>query len=216
MQVAQPHVFGMSRPQTSPPSAQPWQVPQSMVLPQPSLTGPQPAPSSAQVFGVQASTPPSGIPQTFGIPPPPQVSGTVHVPQSSVPPQQSEAMPQSKPRSAQGVGPGQSKPHWCPSQPNPHIRPTGQVPQSRTCPQPSSAVPQLKPCSAQVIDTQASPSSPASPPAFVDVLLLVIVVVVEPPEGVCVVEEPPDPELDETLAMTVLPQAAATTITAAT
>lgn len=80
------------------------------------------------------------------------------------PPQQSEATPQLKPRAAHVVGPGQSKPHWCPSQPNPHMRPVGQTPQSRTCPQVSSAVPQLKPCDAQVFGKQLVPHTPGVPP----------------------------------------------------
>jgi hypothetical protein len=37
----------------------------------------------------------AGCPQTFGVPPPPQVAGGVHWPQSSVPPQPSAIGPQS-------------------------------------------------------------------------------------------------------------------------
>jgi hypothetical protein len=47
------------------------------------------ASSSAHVLGVQV-----GAPQTLGLPPPPQVSVPVHVPQSSVPPQPLDWTPQ--------------------------------------------------------------------------------------------------------------------------
>src|SRR5438874_1751036 len=63
--------------------------------PQPSPMGPQLAPAAAQVRGVQA-----GGPHTLGVPPPPQVSGAVHMPQSSTPPQPSPTGPQLAPASA--------------------------------------------------------------------------------------------------------------------
>ena len=59
------------------------QPPQSSVFPHPSLSVPQDEPHTA---GVQ--------PQTFASGPPPQVSGAVHVPQLSVPPQLSDKEPQ--------------------------------------------------------------------------------------------------------------------------
>src|SRR5262245_48106272 len=43
-------------------------------------------------------------PQTFGVPPPPQVCGRVHVPQSRVPPQPSAIIPQFAPAAAHVVG----------------------------------------------------------------------------------------------------------------
>ena len=43
-------------------------------------------------------------PQTFGVPPPPQVSGRVHVPQPRVPPQPSAIVPQFAPAAAHVVG----------------------------------------------------------------------------------------------------------------
>ena len=73
---------------------------QSRVPPQPSETWPHPA--NVQVAGVH--------PQTFGVPPPPQVSNPVHVPQSSVPPQPSEIVPQFLPCAAQVVGVQQAPP----------------------------------------------------------------------------------------------------------
>jgi hypothetical protein len=57
-----------------------------MVPPQPSEAVPQVCPAGHDVAGVQ--------PQTPGIPPPPQVSGAVQVPQLMVPPQPFEAVPQ--------------------------------------------------------------------------------------------------------------------------
>ena len=44
------------------------------------------------------------VPQTFGVPPPPQVCGRVHAPQSRVPPQPSAIIPQFAPSAAHVVG----------------------------------------------------------------------------------------------------------------
>ncbi len=43
-------------------------------------------------------------PQTYGVPPPPQVCGRVHVPQLRVPPQPSAIIPQFAPTAAHVVG----------------------------------------------------------------------------------------------------------------
>jgi hypothetical protein len=51
---------------------------------------PQLKPSPAQLAAV-SGTQPFAPPQTLGVPPPPQLSGAVQVPQSSVPPQPSPA-----------------------------------------------------------------------------------------------------------------------------
>jgi hypothetical protein len=67
-------------------------VPQFTVPPQPSEIGPHSAPTLEQVRGVQ-----EGTPQTFGVPPPPQMAGEVQVPQVSVPPQPSAITPQFAP-----------------------------------------------------------------------------------------------------------------------
>src|SRR5207249_3618232 len=75
------------------------QVPQLSVPPQPSETVPQSAPWAAQVVGVQAP-----VPQTLGVPPPPQVCGAVQLPQLKVPPQPSGAVPQLFPSCAQVLG----------------------------------------------------------------------------------------------------------------
>lgn len=85
---ASPHLFGPLPPHT-PPFAH---DPQLMAPPQPSLTQPQLMPlvqACCSVFGVHV-----GCPQMFGAPPPPHVSGDVHDPQLSVPPQPSATRPQ--------------------------------------------------------------------------------------------------------------------------
>jgi hypothetical protein len=79
------------------------QVPQLAVRPpQPSLTGPQFAPTSAQVFLAHGGT---LLPHTLGLPPPPQYSpATVHAPQSTSAPQPSATGPQLNPIWAQVFG----------------------------------------------------------------------------------------------------------------
>jgi hypothetical protein len=76
-------------------------VPQSSEPPQPSAGFPHVAPSCPHVFGLH--------PQTFGFPPPPQVSRPLHVPQLRVPPQPSGGVPQLSPSFAHVVG---VQPHW--------------------------------------------------------------------------------------------------------
>jgi len=67
------------------------------VPPQPLGIDPQLASCAAQVVGVQ--------PQTFGLPPPPQVLGAMQVPQLSVSPQSpSGIVPQFAPAAVQVVG----------------------------------------------------------------------------------------------------------------
>jgi hypothetical protein len=68
-------------------------VPQLIVLPQPSPTGPQltavpPGPTLLQVFGTHA-----GAPHWFAVPPPPQVEPEGHVVQLIVPPHPSLCVP---------------------------------------------------------------------------------------------------------------------------
>ncbi len=71
-----------------------------MTPPQPSATGPQFAPASWQVVGVQF-----GLPHWFGVPPPPQVVLPLHVPQLAVtPPQPSASTPHVAPSSAHVFG----------------------------------------------------------------------------------------------------------------
>lgn len=77
------------------------QVPQLMMLPQPSLTGPQLALKSPQFFGTHTTMPP----HWFGTPPAPQACGAMHVPQLGVsPPQPSPTTPQVAPCAAQSLG----------------------------------------------------------------------------------------------------------------
>jgi hypothetical protein len=73
------------------------QVPHWITFPQPSPSGPQFEPISAQVLGLHGPVPP----QTLKLPPPPHVSGAVHVPQSSSPPHPSPVFPQVYPSLAQ-------------------------------------------------------------------------------------------------------------------
>src|SRR5262245_55921831 len=91
------------------------QLPHWRSPPQPSATGPQFAPASAQVRGVQrgASAPPSAaapVPHTLG-PPPPQVWPVGQAPQSSRLPQPSATGPQFAPTWAQVRGMHAVPPH---------------------------------------------------------------------------------------------------------
>jgi hypothetical protein len=69
-----------------------------MVPPQPSSTW---LPQSFVGAGGQALR---VHPQTFGVPPPPQVLGDVHAPQFTVPPQPSGTVPQLSPAGHVGIG----------------------------------------------------------------------------------------------------------------
>jgi hypothetical protein len=103
---------------------------------------------SAHVSGVQ--------PQTFGVPPPPQVSSPVQVPQSRVPPQPSEMVPQFLPCAAHVVG---MQPHTFGVPPPPHVSGDPHDPQSSGCGHvPFGIVPQFLPCSAQVVGLQHTPN----------------------------------------------------------
>jgi hypothetical protein len=73
--------------------------PQFNVEEHPSLTTPQVAPSSEQLFGVQVPGP-----QTFGAPPPPQFSPFAQLPHETVPPQPSSIDPQAAEAEAQVRG----------------------------------------------------------------------------------------------------------------
>lgn len=80
----------------------------------------------------------AGLPQTFGVPPPPHVCGDVQVPQVRVPPQPSEIEPQFLPWAAQVVGVQESM-----HVPLVQTWPLGQEPQLSVPPQPSLMVPQF-------------------------------------------------------------------------
>src|SRR5688500_1490777 len=71
------------------------QMPQSRILPQPSETLPQSAPSSAHVRVIHGK-----FPHLLN-PPPPQKSASSHAPHSKTPPHESGTWPQSAPSSVQ-------------------------------------------------------------------------------------------------------------------
>lgn len=126
-----------------------------MLLPQPSEMVPHAAPWSAQVFAVQ--------PQAFGTPPPPHVSGALHVPQSSTLPQPSETWPQLAPSFSQVVGVQAVVPHLFAPSP-PQKSPVSQLPQSITKLQPSGIEPHSAPKLEQVPGLQ--PPSAVLPPSL--------------------------------------------------
>jgi hypothetical protein len=95
-----------------------------------------------------ASTPRK--PQTPGVPPPPQVSGAVQLPQSRDPPQPSPAGPQLIPWLMQLLGMHAPPPHTLGLPPPPHVWGAVQVPQLSIPPQPSPTGPQFAPACAQV------------------------------------------------------------------
>lgn len=100
---------------------------------------PHPAPASAQVLGVH--------PQTLGVPPPPQVSGTLQVPQLSWCPHPSSTVPQVAPRSAQVLA---AHPQMFGLPPPPQVCGLWQDPQSSNVPHPSEVLPQVAASSSQV------------------------------------------------------------------
>src|SRR5439155_8086029 len=85
--TAPPHVMGAVH------------MPQSIVLPQPSETGPQFFCCAAHVVGMQGCAP-----QTLATPSPPQNLPVGHMPQSTVPPQPSGIEPQFLPSVTHLVG----------------------------------------------------------------------------------------------------------------
>jgi hypothetical protein len=106
-----------------------------------------------------------GEPQTFGVPPPPQVFGDVQPPQSTVPPQPLLCVPQKVPHTSAAVF-GLQTTSWqtfalqiwfAPQEPVPHVR---------VLPQPSGTVPQFRlPSCAHVFGWHAgAPHLPATPP----------------------------------------------------
>ena len=94
-------------------------------------------------------------PQTFGVPPPPQVSGRVHLPQSRVLPQPSAIVSQFAPAAAHVVG---EQPQTFDVPPPPQVSGRVHVPQSRVPPQPSAIVPQFAPAAAHVVGEQHVPN----------------------------------------------------------
>ena len=113
----------------------------------------------------------SPTPQTPGVPPPPHVSGAVHVPQLRESPHLSPAGPQlifcdahvsgtQSPPSSPPSGGMNPLPHTLGLPPAPHFKGDVQVPQESVPPQPSPAGPQLKPRSTQVFGVQMGAGVP--------------------------------------------------------
>src|SRR4030095_659473 len=94
-------------------------------------------------------------PQPCALPPPPQVCGRVHVPQSRVPPQPSAIIPQFAPTAAHVVG---EQPQTFGVPPPPQVCGRAHVPQSRVPPQPSAIIPQFAPSAAHVVGVQHVPN----------------------------------------------------------
>lgn len=103
---------------------------------------------------------------TFGVPPPPQLSGSAQVPHWMTPPQPSPAAPQFTPRSAQVMGVHGGAPQTLATPPPPQVSLPAQVPQARLWPQPSSMFPQSTAASPQVRVTHepVEPELPDVPP----------------------------------------------------
>jgi hypothetical protein len=144
------------------------------------------------VNGVQLTV----CPHLLGVPLPPQVSGSVHVPHWTTPPQPSEIGPQSAPAWAQVLGVQMAPPHLLGSPPPPHVCGGVHVPHWMMPPQPSPIGPQLAPTSAHVtgvVQVGASLLSPsvAKPPSSLPLLELLLDALVEgwPP----VPPVPPEP-----------------------
>src|SRR4051812_43916919 len=108
-------------------------LPQSMTLPQPSEIVPHWAPSSAQFFGEHGR-----LPQRFA-PSPPQISGAVHAPQLTIPPQPSGNIPQLTFFDSHVAG---VQPHRWGVPPPPQVRGAAHVPQLSIPPHESATIPQ--------------------------------------------------------------------------
>jgi hypothetical protein len=128
--------------------------PQSSVLLQPSETDPQLSPSAVQVVATHVLAP-----QTFALPPPPQLP-VEHVPQSSVPPQPSGIVPQFRPSA---VHEAFVQPHALGVPAPPHVSGAVQVPQVTVVPQFVVASPQLFPAQA-VARSGVQPQTFDTPP----------------------------------------------------
>ena len=141
--------------------------------------GPAPAPSPPHDW--------PGLPQTPGVPPPPQVEGALQAPQSSASPQPSERVPQEIPCCAHVVGTqacavqtplARQKPlqHSAPAEhgsppgsqqaPPTQARVAGQVPHCTMPPQPLTARPHSTSSAAQVNSSHVEPppQTPGVPP----------------------------------------------------
>ncbi len=153
----EPHWLARPPPPQVVPAAQ---VPHIRRPPQPSLTGPQFAPTDAQLRGTQVEPPLPGAPHWLGRPPPPQVVPAAQVPHIKRPPQPSLTGPQFAPADAQVRGTHAPAPPQRPGMPPPpQVCGATQVPHIRSPPHPSLTGPQSAPASAQVRRTHPTPAS---------------------------------------------------------
>ena len=105
------------------------------------------------------------LPQTLGIPPPPQVSVPLQLPHWSVVPQPSLIAPQFFPCAAQVVGVQVLAPQTLGVPPPPQVSPAPHEPHWSVAPQPSLMVPQFLPWAAQVVGVQVpAPQTLGVPP----------------------------------------------------
>jgi hypothetical protein len=162
-----PQRLGWAAPQT----AGETQLPHGIEPPQPSAIGPH-AFAGHVVIGTQLPVPPSVTlppPQTFGMPPPPQIVGAAHVValQLTMPPQPSEMLPQFMPAGHAVIFVHEGVPHWFGVPPPPQIAPPMQLPapQSTVPPQPSAMMPhEFALHAAFVRGTHGPPLEPVMPP----------------------------------------------------
>ena len=91
----------------------------------------------------------------------PQTCPSVQVPQLSVPPQPSDAVPQLSPSGHVVAG---VQPHWLATPPPPQVSGAVQVPQLRVPPQPSDTEPQLSPAGHVVRGVQPQTFTVSPPP----------------------------------------------------
>lgn len=158
-----PHTLAIPPPPQVVPAAQ---VPHVNNPPQPLETGPQFAPTPAQLratHGLPASAAPP-VPQTLGVPPPPQVVPDAQAPHISNPPQPSATGPQLAPVPAHvrathalPASTAPPVPQTLGRPPPPQVWPAAQVPHINNPPQPSDTGPHVAPAPAQVRATQLPP-----------------------------------------------------------
>lgn len=129
------------------------QPPQSSVPPQPSAGPPHVAPSAAHEVGVQ--------PHRFAVPPPPQVSGSMHMGQVMTPAHPSGISPQSPAMHVRGVQGPTPQRFGIPIAP--HTRSGRHMPQSMVPPQPSVMGPHSAPSASHVVGTHGPESRRPAP-----------------------------------------------------
>jgi hypothetical protein len=118
------------------------------------LSVPETAPQFLPSLTQNAASDSGAHPHTLGAPPPPQVLGAVHWPQSMVELQRSETSPQSFAWSRQLLDTHGLRPQTLAAPPPPQVFGVAHGPQSRIAPQVSGIVPQFFPWPAQVTGVQ--------------------------------------------------------------